>query len=57
MAESFALLSTQNMLKGKIMSQFLFGRDIIILIKHIEYWKLISKVNQAEINYYNNRKK
>ena len=49
-AESFSVCSTANSLKGYIPGQLLFGRDMIILIKHKVDWELIHQINQAHIN-------
>ena len=38
------------MLKGYSPGQLVFGRDIIILIKHMIYWELIHHKDQAQIN-------
>ena len=38
------------------MGQLVFGRDMIILIKHQVDWELISQRNQAKINKYDIRK-
>ena len=49
-AESFSVCSTANSLKVYILGQLLFGRDMIILIKHKVDWELIHQINQAHIN-------
>ena len=54
-AASFALYYTKNIHKGKITGQLASGRGMIILIKHIIDWKLLSHKNNAQINYDNNR--
>ena len=52
-ASEFAIFSTTNRLKGYSPGQLVFGRDIIILIKHNMYWELIRQQKQAQINKYN----
>ena len=49
-AAAFSILSTENRLKDYSPGQLLFGRDIIILIKHNVYWKFIRQKNQTQIN-------
>ena len=49
-AAEFSTHSTTNRLKGYIQSQLLFRRDMIILIKHKVYWKLIHQQNKTQIN-------
>ena len=43
-------------MKGYIMDQFIFGRDIILPIKHMVYWKLILQKKLSQINKDNIRK-
>ena len=52
----FSIFSTTNRLKGYTSGKFIFGRDMIILIKYSAYLKLIHQQNKAKINKYNNRK-
>ena len=54
-AASFAVLSTNNRQKCYSLGQLLFGRDIILLIKHKVDWELVRQKNQAQINKYNIR--
>ena len=55
-AAEFAILSTTNMLKGYSPGQLMFGRDMILLIKHKLDWELIRQQNQEKINKENIRK-
>ena len=52
----YTIQSVQHRLKGCTPDQFILGRDMIILIKYIEYWKLIHKRDQTHINYDNSTK-
>ena len=45
----------QKIVKGLYPVQLLFGRDMILPIKHNVDWELISQQNQAQINKYNIR--
>ena len=56
MVVAFAILSTENVLKGYIPGQLVFGRDMILLIKHKVDWQLIRQQNQTKINKYMIRK-
>ena len=47
-AAEFAIHSTTNMLKGYTTGKLLFGRDMIILIKHKADWKLIHSAKADE---------
>ena len=49
-AVEFAIFSTTNRLKGYSPGKLVFGRDIIILIKHTVDWELIRQQNQTQIN-------
>ena len=49
-ASEFAIFSTTNRLKGYSPGQLVFGRDIIILIKHTVDWELIRQQNQTQID-------
>ena len=44
--------STTNGFKGYSPSQLLFGRDMIILVKHMVDQELIRQKNQMQINKY-----
>ena len=44
------------MLKGYTPGQLVFGRDMILLIKHMVDWELICQKNQEQINKYNIQK-
>ena len=44
------------MLKGYTPGQLVFGRDMILLIKHMVDWELICQKNQEKINKYNIKK-
>ena len=46
----FAIFSTNNRQKGYGLGQLVFGRDVIIPIKHEMDRKLISQRKQAQIN-------
>ena len=43
-------LSTEYILKGYILDHLVFGRDMIIPIKHTVYWELIRQKNKTKIN-------
>ena len=43
-------------LKVYTKGQLVFGRDMVLPIKHIANWKLIRQSKQAQINYDNVRK-
>ena len=49
-ASELAILSTKNKLKGYSPGQLLFGRDMIIPIKHKADWELIRQQYQTQIN-------
>ena len=49
-AEAFTIGSTENRLKFNIPVQLLFGRDMILPIKHTADWELIHQKNQSKIN-------
>ena len=49
-AVEFPLHSTQNRLKVYSMVKLLFGRNMILLIKHKVDWELICQKKQAKIN-------
>ena len=51
-AAAFVILSTTNNLKVYSPGQLIFGRDMIILIKHTADWELIRQRKQAEIIKY-----
>ena len=55
-ASALAIHSTSNRLKGCSPGQLVFGRDMIIPIKHKADWELIRQQNQTKINRYNIRK-
>ena len=46
----FENFSTKKRLKGYILGQLLFGRDMIILIKNKADWELIRQLKQTQIN-------
>ena len=52
-AAYFSILSTANTLKGYSTGQLVFGRDMILLIKHKVDWELILQINRTQINKYN----
>ena len=54
-AEAFAICSTKNRLKVYSPVILIFGRDVILPIKHKVDWELIRQWNQAQINKYNIR--
>ena len=49
----FVIISTENRLKVYSPGQLGFGHYIILLIKHIVYWKLIRQRKQKQIHKYN----
>ena len=49
----FEIRSTVHTLKGYTSGQLIFGRYMVLPIKHISNWKLIPHRKQAQINYYN----
>ena len=55
-AAKFTIRSMENLLKVYIPGQLVFGRDIIIPIKHTVGWLLICQRKQTKINKYNIRK-
>ena len=55
-AASFTTFSATDRLNVFSPSQLLFGRDMILPIKHKVYWVFIRQRNQAQINKYNIRK-
>ena len=50
MVAALVIFSTSNRLKGSITSQLVFGRDMILLIKHTVDWELIHQLKPAQIN-------
>ena len=55
-AATFEIFSTTNRLKGYTPGQFIFGRDMILPIKHLAYCELIRQRKQTQINRYGTRK-
>ena len=53
---AFGLCYMQHLIKVKSSVQLIVGRDLVILIKHIEDCKLVYQKNQAHSNYDNNYK-
>ena len=53
---AFVIFSTENRLKYYSRGQLVFGRDMIIVIKHKVYWELNRQQKQIQINKYNTRK-
>ena len=49
-SESFAIFSTTKRLKGYSLGRLIFGRDMILPIKHMVDWELICQTNQEQIN-------
>ena len=49
-AAKFAILSTTDRKKVYSPGQLIFGRDMILLMKHKANWKLICQQNQTQIN-------
>ena len=49
----FAIVSTTNRQKGYNPGQYIFGRDMILPIKHRVDWELIRQKNQTQNNEYN----
>ena len=49
-AAEFVIISTTNRLKGYIPGKLVFGRDMILLIKHKVNWEIIRQKNQTKIN-------
>ena len=49
-AAEFSICSTTNMLKFYSTGRLVFGRDIILPIKHKVDWELICKRKQTHIN-------
>ena len=49
----FEIRSTVHILKGYTPGQLIFGRYMVLPIKHISNCKLIPQRKQAQINYYN----
>ena len=47
---SFGIRSTTNRLKGYGPGKLVFGRDMILSIKHEVHWELIRQRKQAKIN-------
>ena len=47
---AFAILSTTNSKKGYSPCQLIFGRDMIIPIKHRVDWELLRQRKQTQIN-------
>ena len=54
-AAAFAIFSTTNSQKGYSPGKLIFGRDMILLIKHRVDWEFILQKNKAQINQYNTR--
>ena len=54
-AEEFAISSTTNRQRCYSPSQLIFGRDMILPIKHRVYWGLIRQRKQKQINIENTR--
>ena len=54
-SSSFCNLLNKNRLKWYSTGQLVFGRDIIILVKHKVDWDLIRQQKQTQINKYNIR--
>ena len=52
----FSIQSTENRFKDYTLGKLMFGCDVILLIKHGVYWKLLRQKNQAKINKYYIRK-
>ena len=55
-AAEFDILSTTNKLKGYSTGLWVFGNDMILLMKHMVDWELICQRNQTQINKYDIRK-
>ena len=55
-AAAFVILWRNNRKRGYITGQLIFGRDMIILIKHRVNWELIRQQKQAQSNRENTRK-
>ena len=55
-ASAFSIHSITNRMKCYFLGQFIFGRDMIISIKHMVDWELIRQRKQMEINKDNIRK-
>ena len=53
---AFTIHYTANILKGYTPVQLIFGRDMILLIKHNSDWEVICHRKRAQINKYNNHK-
>ena len=49
-AEVFSIFSTANRLKCYTPGQMIFGRAMILPIRHKAYWKLIYQQQQAQMN-------
>ena len=49
-AAAFTISSTKNRLKCYSPGQFVFGRDMILLIKHTVDWELICYLKENKIN-------
>ena len=54
-AAAFEIRSTTSGQKGYSLGQIIFGRDMILLIKHRVDWELISQQKQTQINKDNDR--
>ena len=52
-AEEFSILSTTNRQKGYSPGQLIFGREMILPIKHRVDFELICHRNHSKINKYN----
>ena len=55
-AAAFVIFSTTNSMKVYNPGQLIFGRDLILPIKHTVYWELICQQKQTQVNKYNIRK-
>ena len=49
-ASSLEIISTINRQNSYSPGQLVFGRDMILLVKHKVYWELIRQRNQTQIN-------
>ena len=49
-AAVFSILSTTNRKNGYSPGQLIYGRDMILLIKHTVDWELIRQLKQTQIN-------
>ena len=53
-AAVFVIWSATNKLKFYNLGELIFGRDMIILVKHMVGWELICQKKQTQINKDNN---